>query len=140
MRVPSWIEQNSGSSEVDHQELEARMASPMPSREASVDHSKVSLNGDVQDPEDIDLGQEQVSEVLRNPLQNHNRIDSGRRYYLLTTIHEANCQGCRALSKPMCNPASISDVMSDDLDVTEQWSWNTSWPSCTLANDQLVKV
>ena len=50
----------------------------MPSREASVDHSEVSLNGDVQDPEHIDLGQEQVSQVVRNPLQNHDRMDSGK--------------------------------------------------------------
>ena len=78
---------SSGPSEVDHQELEARMVSPMPSREASVDHSEVSLNGDVQDPEHIDLGQE-VSKVVRNPDQNHDRMDSGRRYCLLTMIHE----------------------------------------------------
>ena len=80
---------SSGSSEVDHQEFKVRMASPMPSREALVNCSEVSLNGDVQDPEDIDLGQEQVSEVVRNPLQKHDRMDSGRRYCLLTMIHEA---------------------------------------------------
>ena len=34
-------------------------------------------------------------------------------------IHKANCQGCRALPKPMLNPASIADMMSDDLDITE---------------------
>ena len=82
------LNRSSGPSEADCQELEARTASPMPSREALVDHSKVSLNGDVQDPEHINLEQE-VSEVVRNPLQNHDRMDSGRRYYLLTTIHEA---------------------------------------------------
>ena len=91
----------------------------MPSREALVDHSEVSLIGDVQDPEHIDQGQEQVSEIVRNPLQNHDRMDSGRRYYLLTTIHEATSRGCRALSKPMWNPASITNMMSDDLDVTK---------------------
>ena len=91
----------------------------MPSSEALVDHSQVSLIGDIQDPEHIDQGQEQVSEIVRNPLQNHDRMDSGRRYCLLTTIHEATCQGCRALSKPMWNPASITDIMSDNLDVTE---------------------
>ena len=63
----------------------------MPSREASVDHSKVSLIGDIQDPEHIDQGQEQLSEIVRKPLQNHERMDSGRRYCLLTTIHEATC-------------------------------------------------
>ena len=65
------------------------MASPVSSGEASMDCSEVSLNGDVQDPEHIDLGHEQVSDIVRNPLQNHNRMDSGRRYCLLTTIHEA---------------------------------------------------
>ena len=83
-----------------------------------MDCSKVSLIGDVQDPEHIDQGQEQVNKMVRNPLQNCNRIDSGRRYCLLTTIHEATHWGCTALLKPMWNPASIAD-MSDDLDVTE---------------------
>ena len=58
--------------------LKAGMAFPMPSREALVDRSEVSSNGDVQDPEHIDLGQEQVREAVRNPLQNHDRMDSGR--------------------------------------------------------------
>ena len=52
----------------------------MPSREASVEHSEVSSNGDVQDPKPIDLRQEQVREAMRNPLQ------------------------------PMWNPASITDM------------------------------
>ena len=116
---PAQSNGSSGPSEADHQELEARTASPMPSREASVDHSKVSLIGDVQDPEHIDQGQEQVSGIVRNPLQNHDRMDSGRRYCLLTTIHETTCQGCRALSKPMWNPASIANMMNDDLEITE---------------------
>ena len=93
--------------------------SPVPRREALVNCSKVSLNRDVQDPEHIDLGQEEVSEVVRNPLQNHDRMDSVKRYCLLTTIHEATHQGHRALSKPMWNPASIASMMSDDLDITE---------------------
>ena len=46
-------------------------------------------------------------------------MDSGRRYCLLTTIHEATHQGCRALSNPIWSPASITDMMSDDLDITE---------------------
>ena len=87
----------------------------MPSREASVDCSEVSLIGDIQDPEHIDQGQQQVSKIVRNPLQNHDGMDSGRRYCLLITIHEATHQGWRALSKPMWNPASITDMMSDDL-------------------------
>ena len=83
------------------------MASPMPSREASVNLSKVSSNGDVQDPEHIDLRQEQVRKAVRNPLQNHDRMDSGRRSCLQIRIHESTHQGCRALPKPMWNPASM---------------------------------
>ena len=116
---PAGSSGNSGPSEVDHQELKAKAASPMPSRQASVDSSEVSSNGDVQDPEPINLRQEQVMGAVRNPLQNHDKMDSGRRYCLLTTIHEATYQGCRALLKPMWNPASITDMMSDDLNVME---------------------
>ena len=86
---PARSNRSSGPSEVDCQELEARTASPMPSREALVDHSQVSLIGDVQDPEHIDQGQEQVSEMVRNLPQNNNRMHSGRRYCLLTTINKA---------------------------------------------------
>ena len=91
----------------------------MPSREALVDHSEASLIGDVRDLEHIDQGQEQVNEIVRSPLQNHDRMDAGRRYCLLTTVHEATCQGHRALAKPMWKPASITDMMSDNLDVME---------------------
>ena len=99
---PARSNGSSGSSEADSQELKAKAASPMPSREGSVDCSEAPLIGDVQDPEHIDQGQEQVSEIVRSPLQNHDRMDSGRRYCLLTTIHDATHQGHRALSKPMC--------------------------------------
>ena len=94
---PARSNGSSGPSEADCQELKAEMAFPVPSREASVDHSKLSSNGDVQVPELIDLRPEQVREAMRNPLQNHDRMDLGRRYCLLTMIHEATCQGCRAL-------------------------------------------
>ena len=80
-----------GPSEVDSNELKAKAASPMPGREASVDHSEASLDGDVQSLEHVDQEQEQVSEIVRSPLQNHDRMDSGRRYCLLTTVHEATC-------------------------------------------------
>ena len=116
---PARLNGSSGPSKVDCQEPKARMASPVPSREASVDHSEVSLSGDVQDPEHTNLGQEQVSEVVWNALQNHDRMDSGRRYCLLTTIHKTTHRGCRALLKPMLNPACIADMISDDLDITE---------------------
>ena len=122
-RTPKWesAAQSNGSSEpsaMDSQ-VKAKAASPIPSMEALVDHSKASLIGDVQDPEHVDQGQEQVSEIFRSPLQNHDRMDSGRRYCLLTTIHEATHQGCRALSKPMWNPGSITNMINDDLDVME---------------------
>ena len=48
----------------------------MPSREALVDCSEASPIGYVQDPEHIDQGQEQVSKIVRCPLQNHARMDS----------------------------------------------------------------
>ena len=95
------------------------MTSPVPSREALVDHSEVSSDGDVQDPENINSEQEQVREAVRNPLQNHDRMDLVGRYCLLIMIHEATHQRCRALLKPMWNPASIADMMRDDLNVTE---------------------
>ena len=106
-------------SKADSHELEAKTASPMPSWEASVDHFETSLIGDVQSLEEVNQEQEQVSEIVSSPLQNHDRMDLGRRYCSLITIHEATCQGHRALSKPMWNPASIKDVMGDDLGVTE---------------------
>ena len=90
---PAQLNGSSGPSEADHQELKARIgartASPMSSREALMDCSEMSLIGDIQDPEHVDQGQEQVSKIVRNPFQNHDRMDSGRRYCLLTTIHEA---------------------------------------------------
>ena len=85
------LKRSSGPSKVDSHELEAKAASSMPGREASGDHSKVSLIGDVQSLQHIDQEQEQVSEIVRSPLQNHDRMDSGRRYCLLTSVHEATC-------------------------------------------------
>ena len=91
----------------------------MPSREASVECSEVSPNGDVHNPENIDSEHEQVREAVRSPLQDNDRMDSGRKYCLLAMIHEATHQGCRALRKPMWNPASIADMMRDVLNVME---------------------
>ena len=56
------------------------------------------------------------------------------------TIHEATWQGHRALSKPMWNPASIADMMSDDLDVTEAVVLATSQPTYMWVDNQPVKV
>ena len=80
MRVPNWVKWKFRTLQSRPSGAEARTVSPMPSREASVEHFEVSSNGDVQDPEPIDLRQEQVREAVRNLLQ------------------------------PMWNPASITDM------------------------------
>ena len=67
----------------------------------------------------FDFQQDQVDEVIRNPLQNHDRMDSGRRYCLLITVHKATRRGCQALPKAKWNPARIVDMMKDYLDVME---------------------
>ena len=92
---------SSGPSKVDSHELEAKATSSMPSREASLDCFEASLIGNMQSLEDVNQEQEQVSEIVRSLFQNRDRMDSGRRYCLLITVHEATCQGRRALSKPM---------------------------------------
>ena len=86
---PTGLNGSSGLSKVDHQELKAETASPMPSKETAVDCSEVSSNGDAQDPEHTDLEHEQDRDAVRSPLQNHDRMDSGVRYCLLAIIHEA---------------------------------------------------
>ena len=71
----------------------------MPSREASKDHSEATSDGGIQDQGHFDFQQDQVDEVVRNPLQNHDRMDSGRKYCLLITVHEATRRGRWALPK-----------------------------------------
>ena len=99
--------------------LEAERASPVPSREASEDCSEVASDKGIQDQGHFNFQQDQVDEVVRNPLQNHDRMDSGRRYNLLITVHKATRRGCWALLKVKWNPAGIVDMMRDDLDVME---------------------
>ena len=111
-----------GHSEVRHSKasclgLEAERASPVPSREASEDHSEAASDEGIEDQGHFDF--QQVDEVVRNPLQNHDRMDSGRRYCLLITVHKATRRGHQALSKVKWNPAGIVDMMRDDLDVME---------------------
>ena len=60
---PAQSNRSSGPSEADGYELEAKAASPMPSREASVDRSEASHIVDVQGLEQVDQEQEQVSEI-----------------------------------------------------------------------------
>ena len=106
-------------SKASYLELKAERASPVPSREASEDHSEVASDRGIQDQGHFNFQQDQVNEVVRNPLQNHDRMDSGRRYCLLITVHEATRRGCRALPKAKWNPAGIVNMMRDDLDVME---------------------
>ena len=108
-----------GHSKASYLELEVERASPVPSREASEDCSEVASDGGIQDQEHFDFQQNQVDEVVRNPLQNHDRMDSGRRYCLLITVHEVTRRGHWALPKAKWNPAGIVNMMRDDLDVTE---------------------
>ena len=108
-----------GHSEASYLELEAQRASPVPSREASEDRSEVASDGGIQDQGHFNFQQDQVDEVVRNPLQNHDRMDSGRRYCLLITVHKATRKGCQALPKVKWNPAGIVDMIRDDLDVME---------------------
>ena len=67
----------------------------------------------------FDSQQDQVDEVVRNPLQNHDRMDSGRRYCLLITVHEATRGRHQALPKMKWNPTGIVNMLRDDLDVTK---------------------
>ena len=108
-----------GCSTASYLELEAERASSAPNREASENCSEVASDGGIQDQGCFDFQQDQVDEVVRNPLQNHDRMDSGRRYYLLTTVHEATRRGCWVLSKTKWNPPGIVDMMRDDLNVME---------------------
>ena len=91
----------------------------MPSREASEDCSEAASDREIQDQGHFDFQQDQVDEVVTILLQNHDRLDSWRRYCLLITVHEATRRGHQALPKAKWNPAGIVDMMRDDLDVME---------------------
>ena len=107
-----------GHSEVNHFELGAERASPVPNRR----HQKTAQGlhmTEIPDQGCFDSHQEQIDEVIQRPLQNHDRMNSGRRYCLLITVHEAIKRGCQALSKSKWNPANIADMMKDDINVTE---------------------
>ena len=86
-------------SKASYFELKAERASPVPSREASEDHSEVASEGGIQYQGCFNFQPDQVDEVVRNPLQNHDRMDSGRRYCFLITVHETPRRGCQALPK-----------------------------------------
>ena len=106
-------------SKASYLELKAERVSPVPSREALEDHSEAASDRGIQDQGHFNFQQDQVDEVVRNLLQNHDRMDSGRRYCLLITVHEATKRGCQALPKVEWNPAGIVDMMRDDLNIME---------------------
>ena len=86
----------------------------MPSREASEDCSGVAYDGETPDQGCFDSHQEQIDKVIQRPLQNHDRMNSGRRCCLLITVHEATKRGCWALPKLKWNPAHIANMMKDE--------------------------
>ena len=108
-----------GHSEANYFEFEAKRASPVPSRGASEDRSEAASDREIPDQGCFDSHQEQIDKVVQSPLRDHDRMDTGRRYCLLITVHEATKKGYWALPKLKWNPANIIDMMKDDLDITE---------------------
>ena len=82
-----------GHSKASYLELKAERVSPVPSREASEDCSEAASAGGIQDQGHFNFQQDQADEVVRNPLHNHDRMDSGRRYCLLIRVHKATRRG-----------------------------------------------
>ena len=72
----------------------------------------------MQDSRCFDSPQAHVEEVVKSPLQDHDRMSSGRRYCLKVTVYEVTKRGCRTLPTALLNSASIVDLMGDNLDVT----------------------
>ena len=65
-------------SELSQLELKARGVSSTPSREASMDCAETASEGGTQDSRCFDSPQAHVEEVVRSPLQDHDRMSSGR--------------------------------------------------------------
>ena len=59
-------------------ELGVRGVSSAPSREASMDCTEMASEGGMQDSRCFDSPQAYVEEVFRSPLQDHDRMSSGR--------------------------------------------------------------
>ena len=73
----------------------------------------------MQDSRCFDSPQAHVEEVVRSPLQDHDRMSSRRRYCLKVTVYEVTKRGHQALPTALLNSAGIVNLMGDDLDVTE---------------------
>ena len=82
-----------------------------------MDHAETASEGGTQDSGRFDSTQAQVGEVVRSPLQDHDRMSSGRRYCLW--VYEATKREHRALPSAVMNSAGIVDLIEDDLDISE---------------------
>ena len=59
-----------------------------------MDHTETASEGGVQDSGHFDSPQAQVEEVVRSPLQDHDRMSSGRQYRLWITVYEVTKREC----------------------------------------------
>ena len=59
-----------------------------------MDHTETASGGGMQDSRCFDSPQAQLEEVVRSPLQDHDRTSSGRRYCLRVTVYEVTKKGC----------------------------------------------
>ena len=79
-----------------------------------MDCTKTASEGGMQDSGCFDSTQAQVEEVVRSPLQDHDRMSSGRQYCLRVTVYEATKRGCQALPTAVMNSAGIVNLMEGD--------------------------
>ena len=84
-----------------------------------MDRTKTASEEGMQDSRCFDSPQAQVEELVRSPLQDHDRMSSGRRHWLRVTVYEVTKRGHPALPTALLNSAGIVNLMEDDLDVTE---------------------
>ena len=103
-------------SELRPHEFEAREVSSIPNWKASVDCTETASEDGMQGSRCFHSPQVNVEEVVRSPLQNHDRMSSGRWYCLMITIYQATKRGHQALPTASWNSASIVKLMQDDLE------------------------
>ena len=100
-------------------ELKVEGVSSTPGREALVDHAKMVLENETQDSKCFDSPPMHTEGVIRSPLQNHDRMHSGRWYCLKITVHETIRKGWWALPPASWNSDSVVNLMEGDLDTTQ---------------------
>ena len=74
-------------------------------------HTETTPVGGLQDLGCFDSPQAHVKEVVRSPLQDHDRMGSGRQYCLKVTVHKATERGCHALPNASWNSAGIVNLI-----------------------------